>query len=76
LFSFVLSLSIVAGSFAIRQSKTILARSCEAGHSRPKWQRGGNQIKAAMIFARAYFVNVYQRVIFGEDIEDPKGGVQ
>jgi hypothetical protein len=30
LFSFVLSLLIVAGSFAIRQSKTILARSCEA----------------------------------------------
>src|SRR5207247_4113969 len=31
LFSFVLSLLIVAGSFAIPQSKTILARSCEAG---------------------------------------------
>jgi hypothetical protein len=31
LFSFVLSLLIVAGPFAIRQSKTILARSCEAG---------------------------------------------
>src|SRR6476661_8159141 len=31
LFSFVLSLLIVAGSFAIRQSKTILARTCEAG---------------------------------------------
>jgi hypothetical protein len=30
LFSFVLSLLIVAGSFAIRQSKTILARSYEA----------------------------------------------
>jgi hypothetical protein len=30
LFSFVLSLLIVAGSFAIRQSKTILARFCEA----------------------------------------------
>jgi hypothetical protein len=30
LFSFVLSLLIVAGSFVIRQSKTILARSCEA----------------------------------------------
>jgi hypothetical protein len=27
----VLSLLIVVGSFAIRQSKTILARSCEAG---------------------------------------------
>src|SRR6266480_5031774 len=33
LFSFVLSLLIVAGSFAIRQSKTILARSCEAGRA-------------------------------------------
>src|SRR5881397_3787562 len=31
LFSFVLSFLIVAGSFAIPQSKTILARSCEAG---------------------------------------------
>jgi hypothetical protein len=31
LFSFVLSLLIMAGSFAIRQSKTILARLCEAG---------------------------------------------
>jgi hypothetical protein len=31
LFSFVLSLLIVAGSSAIRQSKTILARSGEAG---------------------------------------------
>src|SRR5205809_3683958 len=31
LFSFVLSLLIVAGSFAIRQSKTILARSCDGG---------------------------------------------
>ena len=31
LFSFVLSLLIMAGSFAIRRSKTILARSCEAG---------------------------------------------
>src|SRR5438874_8752520 len=30
LFSFVLSLLIVAGSFAIWQSKTILARSCGA----------------------------------------------
>jgi hypothetical protein len=31
LFSFELSLLIVAGSFAIRQSKTILARYYEAG---------------------------------------------
>jgi hypothetical protein len=30
LFSFLLSLLIVAGSFTIRQSKTILARCCEA----------------------------------------------
>jgi hypothetical protein len=30
LFSFVLPLLIMAGSFAVRQSKTILARSCEA----------------------------------------------
>src|SRR6266478_4925694 len=32
LFSFVLSLLIVAGSFAIRQSKTILARSVKLCH--------------------------------------------
>jgi hypothetical protein len=33
LFSFVLSLLIVVGSFAVRQSKTILARSCAAGRA-------------------------------------------
>ena len=27
----------MAGSFAIRQSKTILARSCEAGGDEPIW---------------------------------------
>jgi hypothetical protein len=38
LFSFVLSLLIVAGSFAVRQSKTILARSCEAEKAVSIWQ--------------------------------------
>jgi hypothetical protein len=41
----------MAGSFTIRQSKTILAR--------PEWQRIGNQIDAAPIFARSNFVNVH-----------------
>ena len=49
-----LSLLIVAGSFAIRQSKTILARCTQP----TEWQRIGNQIDAAFIFARADFVNV------------------
>jgi hypothetical protein len=40
----------MAASFAIRQSKTILARS--------EWQRIGNQIDAAFVFARSDFVNV------------------
>jgi hypothetical protein len=47
LFSFVLSLVIVAGSFAIRQSKTT------------ERQRIRNQIDAALIFAGPYFVNVH-----------------
>jgi hypothetical protein len=45
---------IVAESFAICQSKAIVTRSGAAG--RPKWQRIGNQINAAFIFARADFV--------------------
>jgi hypothetical protein len=36
----------------------ILARSCEAQPS--EWQRIGNQIDAAMIFARSDFVNVHE----------------
>jgi hypothetical protein len=46
---------IMSGSSAIRQSKT---RSCEALPQSTEWQRIGNQIDAAMIFAGAYFVNV------------------
>jgi hypothetical protein len=42
LFSFVLSLLIVAGPFAIRQSKTILARCCEAIPQATEWQHIGN----------------------------------
>src|SRR5207249_10749440 len=42
LFSFVLCLLIVAGSFAIPQSKTILARSCEAGGRWIKWIKHGD----------------------------------
>jgi hypothetical protein len=54
LFSFMLSLLIVAGSFAIRQSKTILSAFPQPS----EWQRIGNQIDAAFISARADFVNV------------------
>jgi hypothetical protein len=39
LFSFVLSLLIVAGSFAIRQSETILARSSEAEKGIAGWNQ-------------------------------------
>jgi len=42
--------------FTIRQSSAILARSCEAQAT--EWQRIGNQIDAAPIFAGADFVSV------------------
>jgi hypothetical protein len=43
----------MAGSFIIRQSKTILAHNPQP----TEWQRIGDQIDAAMIFARSDFVN-------------------
>src|SRR6266576_2515188 len=50
LFSFVLSLLIMAGSFAVRQSKTILARSCAAaeGHFRIDRLKGIWQARVTM----------------------------
>ena len=55
LFSFVLSLLIMAGSFTVRQSKTILSALLGTA----KWQRIGDEIKAAFIFAGSDFVNVH-----------------
>jgi hypothetical protein len=47
----------MAGSFAVRQSKTILARSCDAG--RPNGS-ASEIIDAAFNFAWSYFVNVME----------------
>jgi len=56
-----IGVSSFAGSFAIQQSKTILARSCEA-HPTER-QHGGNEIKPAAILAPANFVRVHLLLI-------------
>jgi hypothetical protein len=42
----------LARAFAVRQSKTILARSCEALPQPTEWQHIGNEMDGAMVFMR------------------------
>jgi hypothetical protein len=49
---------IRSASFAIRQIKNDSSAILSSGPQPTEWQRIGNQINAAFIFTRTYFINV------------------
>jgi len=49
---------IRSASFAIRQIKNDSSAILSSGPQPTEWQRIGNQINAAFVFTRTYFINV------------------